>query len=195
MSQLPSQRSKTIRTAVANRRPILKAMLNPRTVALIGASEAPKSVGRTLMENLVSPNRTVYPVNFKRNAVLGLKAFPKVTDVPAAIDLAVIATPAGTVPDVVGECAAAGVPGAVIISAGFRESGSEGQALEKEILARRGGMRLIGPNCLGVMIPSIGLNATFAKKIALPGKVAFISQSGALGSAILDWSFLRQVGF
>jgi acetyltransferase len=170
-------------------------MFNPRTVALIGASEAPKSVGRTLMENLVSPNRTVYPVNFKRNAVLGLKAFPKVTDVPAAIDLAVIATPAVTVPDVVGECAAAGVLGAVIISAGFRESGSEGQALEKEILARRGGMRLIGPNCLGVMIPSIGLNATFAKKIALPGKVAFVSQSGALGSAILDWSFLRQVGF
>jgi acetyltransferase len=195
MSQLPSQGPKTIRTAVADRRPILKAMFNPRAVALIGASEAPKSVGRTLMENLVSPNRTVYPVNFKRNAVLGLKAFPKVTDVPAAIDLAVIATPAATVPDVVGECAAAGVPGAVIISAGFRESGSEGQALEKEILSRRGGMRLIGPNCLGVMIPSIGLNATFAKKIALPGKVAFISQSGALGSAILDWSFLRQVGF
>jgi acetyltransferase len=96
---------------------------------------------------------------------------------------------------VIDECASAGVIGAVIISAGFRESGAAGQELEKATLARCGGMRLIGPNCLGVMIPSTGLNATFAKKMALTGNVAFISQSGALGTAILDWSLREQVGF
>jgi acetyltransferase len=195
MSQPVSHKSKSIQTAIVDRRPILRAMLNPKTIALIGATEAPNSVGRTLMENLISSGRTVYPINLKRSSVLGIGAFRKTGDVPAAIDLAIIATPAVTVPDVIGECAAAGVTGAVIISAGFRESGSAGQELEKAILARRGRMRLIGPNCLGVMIPTAGLNATFAKKMAVSGDVAFISQSGALGTAILDWSLREQVGF
>lgn len=195
MSEPVSQKSKSIQTLVVDRRPILRAMLNPKTIALIGATETPDSVGRTLMENLISSGQTVYPINLKRSSVLGTKAFPRISDVPAAVDLAIIATPAATVPEVISECASAGVTGAVIISAGFRESGSAGQKLERAILARKGRMRLIGPNCLGVMIPSTGLNATFAKKIGLSGNVAFISQSGALGTAILDWSLREQVGF
>ena len=195
MNNPASQKSKSIGMALVDRRPILRVMFNPQAIALIGATEAPDSVGRTLMENLLSSGRPLYPINLKRNSVLGVKAFPKIRDLPAAVDLAIIATPAITVPDVIGECAAAGVPGAVIISAGFRETGSAGRELEKAILARRGAMRLIGPNCLGVMIPSAGLNATFAKEIAAPGNVAFISQSGALGAAILDWSRRERVGF
>jgi acetyltransferase len=195
MSNPATQKSKSIGMALVDRRPILRAMFNPRAIAIIGATEAPNSVGRTLMENLLSSGRALYPINLKRSSVLGVKAFPNIADVPDAVDLAIIATPAITVPDVISECAAADVTGAVIISAGFRETGSAGKELEKAILARRGRMRLIGPNCLGVMIPSAGLNATFAKKMAVPGNVAFISQSGALGTAILDWSLRERVGF
>ena len=112
---------------LVDRRPILRAMFNPRAIALIGATEAPDSVGRTLMENLLSFGRPLYPINPKRNSVLGIKAFPNIVDVPGPVELAIIATPANTVPDVVGECAATGVTGAVIISAGFREIGSAGK--------------------------------------------------------------------
>ena len=140
------------------------------------------------MENLKSFTGGVYPVNPKRSSVLGLKAFPKIGDVPGPVDLAVIATPAIAVTDVVSECAEAGVKGAVIISAGFRGCGAIGLPLEESILARRGKMRLIGPNCLGVMIPRQSLNATCARTMALPGSVAFISQSAQLCTAILDWS-------
>src|SRR4029077_5664110 len=118
-----------------------------------------------------------------------------IADAPDPVDLAVIATPAATVPDLIGECAAAGGKGAVIISAGLKETGAEGARLEKEIQERRGDMRIIGPNCLGVMIPSLGLNATFAKKMAKPGNVAFISQSGALCTSVLDWSITQNIGF
>jgi acetyltransferase len=180
MREQVSQRLKSIQTAVVDRRPILRTMFDPKTIALIGATEAPSSFGRTMMENLLSSGRTVYPINLKRTSVLGVKAFPKISDAPAAVDLAIIATPATTVPELVAECASTGVKGAMIVSAGFREYGSSGRQLEKEILGGRGRMRLIGPNCLGVMIPSRGLNATFAKKMALRGNVAFISQSGAL---------------
>ncbi len=182
-------------TSVDSRRPILQRMLGPKVVALIGATEAPNSVGRALMENLLSFGENLYPINPRRPTVLGVKAFPKIADVPAAIDLAVIATPASTVPDVIGECEKAGVAGAVIISAGFKEFGAAGIKLEEEILARKGPMRVIGPNCLGIMIPELGLNATFAKRMALPGNVAFISQSGALCTSVLDWSLREKVGF
>jgi acetyltransferase len=195
MGKRTTERSKPIQTAILERRPILRSMLDPKKIALIGATEAPNSVGRTLMENLVSSGRIVYPINPKRTSVLGVRAFPKIEDAPATVDLAIIATPAATVPEVVGECASADVTGAVIVSVGFRESGSAGLELEKEILNRRGQMRLIGPNCLGVMIPPARLNATFAKKMALEGSVAFISQSGALGAVILDWSLQEKVGF
>ena len=181
--------------AIGDRRPILGAMLNPKTVAVIGASENVNTIGRTLMGNLKSFTGGVYPVNPKRSTILGLKAFPKIGDVPGPVDPAVITTPAIAVPDTVSECADAGVKGAVIVSAGFRESGAIGLQLEEPILARRGKMRLIGPDCIGVMIPRHGLNAMFAKTMALPGNVAFISQSGALCTAVLDWSLREKVGF
>jgi acetyltransferase len=177
----------------------LDVIFAPRNVAVIGATETPNSVGRTLLWNLIqSPfGGTVFPVNPKRPSVLGIKAYPNIAAVPEKVDLAVIVTPAGAVPQVVGECADAGVKGAIIISAGFKEMGPPGVELEARVLAaaRRGKMRLIGPNCLGVMNPLTGLNATFAAGMARPGNVAFISQSGALLTAILDWSFRELVGF
>ena len=170
-------------------------MLNPRSVAVIGATETPNSVGQTIMQNLLSFNGIVYPINPKRQTVYSVKAFPKIGEAPGPVDLAVIATPAATVPSLISECAAAGVKGAVVVSAGFKETGASGVKLEQEIQERRGDMRIIGPNCLGVMIPSIGLNATFAKKMAKEGNVAFISQSGALCTSVLDWSISQNVGF
>ena len=177
----------------------LDAFFAPKSVAVIGASETAGSVGRTILWNLISNSfgGTVFPVNSKRASVLGIKAYPSVAALPDAIDLAVIATPAPTVPAIVDECVAAGVKGAIIISAGFKECGAEGAALEKRILAaaQRGSLRIIGPNCLGLMNPISGLNATFAGKMALAGSVGFISQSGALCTAVLDWSLRELVGF
>jgi acetyltransferase len=177
----------------------LDRIFRPRSVAVIGATERAGSVGRTLLWNLIRTpfGGTVFPVNPQRHSVLGLKSYPDIASVPEIVDLAAIATPAATVPQVIRECIAAGVKGAVIVSAGFKEIGAAGEALEKEILAaaRLGGMRIIGPNCLGVMNPVLGLNATFAGTIARPGNVAFISQSGALCTSILDWSLSENVGF
>ena len=181
------------------RRHPLDAIFSPRNVAVIGASEQEGSVGRTLLWNLISNpfGGTIYPVNPKRDNVLGIHAYDSVGDVPAQVDLAVIATPARTVPDIIEECVDAGVKGAIIISAGFKEIGEEGGRLEQEILAkaRRGRMRIIGPNCLGVMSPLTGINATFAQGMARPGSIGFISQSGALCTAVLDWSIQENVGF
>jgi acetyltransferase len=181
--------------AISERRPMLSAMFAPKSVALIGASEKPGSVGRALTENIHSFRGRVFLVNPSHRTILGQKAFSKVSDLPEPVDLAVVATPAATVPGIVAECAAASVKGSVIISAGFKESGPAGVELEKQILERRGKMRIIGPNCVGVMLPHIGLNATFAKPLALPGNIGFISQSGALCTAILDWSRSTQLGF
>ena len=177
----------------------LDPIFGPETVAVVGASDRPGSVGRTIMWNLISNpfGGTVYPVNARRQNVLGIKAYPSVSEVPERVDLAVIAAPAPTVPDIIHECVDAGVGGAIIISAGFRETGPEGAELERQVLeeARRGRMRIIGPNCLGVMNPTTGLNATFAGAMARPGNVGFLSQSGALMTAILDRSFMENVGF
>jgi acetyltransferase len=180
-------------------RSALDSMFSPKSVAVIGATDREGSVGRTVLERLRIPafRGRIYPVNPKHTDVLGLRAYLKIGDVPEKVDLAVIITPAGTVPGVVGECVDAGVRAAVVISAGFKERGPEGVALELEIQKqlRRGTMRFLGPNCLGVMNPHAGFNATFAQDIARPGNVAFLSQSGALLTAILDWSFEEQVGF
>jgi len=177
----------------------LDRIFRPRSVAVIGATEREGSVGRTLLWNLIrNPfGGTVFPVNPQRRSVLGLKSYPDIASVPERVDLAVIATPAAVVPQVIRECIAAGVKGAIIVSAGFKEIGAAGEALEQEVMAqaRLGGMRIIGPNCLGVMNPVLGLNATFASTIARPGNVAFISQSGALCTSILDWSLGENVGF
>jgi len=177
----------------------LKAIFAPKSVAVIGATDRSGSVGRTVLWNLVSHSfgGTVFPVNPKRHSVLGIKAYPTIATVPEPVDLAIVVLPAPSVPDVIDECVEAGVKGAIIISAGFKESGQAGAALEAQILerARRGNLRIIGPNCLGVMNPLTGLNATFAGAMARPGNVGFISQSGALCTAILDWSLQENVGF
>jgi acetyltransferase len=171
----------------------------PKSVAVIGATEKAEHVGRTILWNLISSpfGGTVYPVNPKRPSVLGIKAYASVADLPEKAELAIVVTPAETVPGMIRECAAAGVKGVIVISAGFRESGARGAELESEVLAeaRKGQLRVIGPNCLGVMNPPAHFNATFAPAIARPGNVALISQSGAMCTAILDWSLREQVGF
>jgi acetyltransferase len=178
----------------------LDAIFAPRSVAVIGATDRQGSIGRAVLWSLVSSpfGGTVYPVSDKHASVLGIKAYQRVREIPERVDLAVVVTPAKTVPGIVTECVEAGVRGAIVISAGFKEHGEAGRELERQILERiRGrGMRLIGPNCLGVMNPVSGLNATFASK-SMPkaGSVAFISQSGALCTAILDWAQQELVGF
>jgi acetyltransferase len=180
-------------------RQTLEAFFAPQSIAVIGASETPSSVGQTLLRNLIQNpfGGTVFPVNPKRHSVMGIKAYPNLAAIPDEIDLAIIATPAATVPALVHECGAAGVKGIVIVSAGFKEIGAPGIALEQETLAaaRQYSLRIIGPNCLGLMNPHSGLNATFANAMARPGTVGFISQSGALCTSILDWSFSENVGF
>ena len=177
----------------------LDTFFAPKSVAVVGATETQGSVGRTILWNLISSSfgGTIFPVNPKRPSVLGIKAYPNLTAIPEPLDLVVVVTPAPTVPAIIKEAVDLGVKSAIIISAGFKETGPEGVELERQILehARRGKMRIIGPNCLGVMSPTTGLNATFATTIARRGSVGFISQSGALCTAILDWSLRENVGF
>jgi acetyltransferase len=177
----------------------LDVFFSPKTVAVVGATETVNTVGRTVLWNLVtSPfGGTVYPVNPKRPSVLGVKAYKTISEIPEQVDLAVIVTPPPSIPGIIRECGENGVQGAVVISAGFKEIGPEGAELERQLLkeAQAGGVRVVGPNCLGVMSPLSGLNATFATTIARPGSVGFISQSGALCTAVLDWSLKEMVGF
>jgi acetyltransferase len=176
----------------------LDALFRPERVAVIGATERQGSVGRTVLENLLAAFRgKVFPVNPTHPQILDRPAYASIAAVPEKVDLAIVVTPAATVPEVIGECVDAGVRAAVVISAGFKEHGAAGVELERRILQhlRRGRMRLIGPNCVGVMNPLAGLNATFLHQMARPGNVAFLSQSGALLAAILDWSLKELVGF
>ncbi|MFY9532217.1 MAG: bifunctional acetate--CoA ligase family protein/GNAT family N-acetyltransferase [Candidatus Acidiferrales bacterium] len=180
-------------------RSTLDNLFSPQSVAVIGATDSEKSVGRTLIVNL-SQGRfrgKVYPINPKRSEIMGLRCYANIGAVPQKVDLAMVVTPAPSVPAIIGECVDAGVQSAVVISAGFKEMGSEGAELERQIQAklRRGKMRLIGPNCLGIMNPARGLNATFSHDAPKPGNVAFLSQSGALLTAILDWSLQEQIGY
>ena len=172
---------------------------NPKSVAVIGASDEEGSVGYALMKNFLDSGfeGEVYPVNIRKKEILGLKAYQTVEQITKTVDLAVIATPAKTVPDVLEQCGRAGIKGIIIISAGFKEVGPEGKALEDKLveIKRKYGLRIIGPNCLGVIRPSINLNATFINRMPKPGNIAFISQSGALGAAILDWAIHENIGF
>ena len=180
------------------RRP-LDAFFSPSSVALIGATDKAGSVGRTILTNLIaSPfGGTVYPVNPKRASVLGIRAYPDVMTMPEAPELAVIVTPPASIPGLVAECGRAGTRAVIVISAGFKEVGPAGAELERQVVAeaRAHGIRLIGPNCLGVMSPVTGLNATFAAAMAPQGRVAFVSQSGALLTAVFDWALRERVGF
>jgi acetyltransferase len=177
----------------------LEAIFAPKNVAVIGATEKEGSVGRTILWNLISSpfGGAVFPINPKRSSLLGIKAYPSIKDVPDTVDLAVIVTPSNVIPGLIDECGQMGVKGAIVISAGFKEIGPEGVELERQLLAnaRKHKMRVVGPNCLGVMSPVSGINATFAAGMARKGNVAFISQSGALCTAVLDWSFKENVGF
>ena len=180
------------------RRP-LDSIFRPERIAVIGASERANSVGRTIVTNLMDSAYTgeIYLINPKRREILGEPVFKSIKALPGPVDLAIIVVPSRAVTKVVQECVDVGVQGAIIISAGFKEVGDEGKALEQEILtiAKAGNLRIIGPNCLGVMNTHHGLNATFAKRMANSGNIGFISQSGAMCTAILDWSFQENVGF
>ncbi len=173
-------------------------LFNPKSVAVVGATEKPNSVGRTVLWNLISSpfGGPVYPINPKRPSVLGIKAYTSLLECPGEVDLIVVCTPAKTVRGIIAEAAQKGVKGAVIISAGFKEIGPEGAEMERQLAveAAKTGMRIVGPNCLGIMNPVGGVNASFAPAVALPGGIGFISQSGALGCAVLDWCLDNGIG-
>jgi len=181
------------------RKVLLQSFFSPASVAVVGATDREGSVGRTVLANLLTGSfqGRVYAINPSRKAVLDLPCYPKITELPERVDLAVVVTPAPTVPDVIRECVGAGVTSVIVISAGFKEKGPDGAELERRIQTEieGTGTRVVGPNCLGMMNPRRGLNATFAREIARPGNVAFLSQSGALLTAILDWSGREQIGF
>ncbi len=177
----------------------LDKLFDPRSIAVIGASNKKGSVGYILLRNLIGAEYEgiVYPVNVSAQSVQGIQAYASISQVPRKIDLAVIAVPAKAVPETMHECGEAGVAGAVIVSSGFKEVGTAGKKLEDEVktIADSYGVRIIGPNCLGFIRPAMNLNVTFAHVIPPAGRVAFFSQSGALGTAILDWAAANSVGF
>lgn len=177
----------------------LQPLLAPRGVALVGATERPGALGAIVYRNLAGAGLKgpLYVVNPKHATVFGSRAYARLTELPEKPDLAVIVTPARTVPGIVRDAGAARIRGAVVLTSGFAESGADGAALQAEMLdaARKGGVRVLGPNCIGVMRTDVGLNATFARTYAHAGKLALISQSGALCGAILDWAYSAQVGF
>ena len=177
----------------------LDAIFKPQSVAVVGASTKPNTVGNDLLLNLVRDKfiGKIYPVNPKAEELHGLKVYKTLGDIPGDVDLAILVLPALAIPGVVGEAKAKGVKGLIIISAGFKESGHEGAEREKELtrLVREAGIPLIGPNCLGVISPAVNLNASFAAKTALKGSLGFISQSGAFCTSVLDYAEARKIGF
>lgn len=176
----------------------MRRVLDPETIAVIGATDKEGTVGRTIMENVLrSEGRRIFPVNPNHKTLFDLKCYADIVSVPEHVDLAVIATPAETVPDVLEQCAKADVCGAIVVSAGFGETGKHGAALERKVrkIARTYPMRIIGPNCLGIIRPSVGLNASFLEVEPEKGDIALISQSGALGTGMLDWAVSARVGF
>ncbi len=177
----------------------LEKIFRPLAVAVVGASERERTVGYALMKNLKGGGYEgkIIPVNPRHDRLHGLQAYPTLSSIREHVDLAVIATPIETVPSIIEECAASKIGGAIVISAGGKESGIKGQEIEAKIgeSARRGSVRIIGPNCLGVLCSETNLNASFSSRMTLPGKLAFISQSGALCTAILDLSLKERIGF
>ncbi len=178
----------------------LDRIFKPQRIALVGVTANPKGVGGRVLSNLVSGGfrGVVYPVNPTLEAVMGIQCYPDVRSLPRTPDLAVICAAAPQVPDLVRECGEAGILGIIIISAGFRETGAAGKALEDRILAearRFPAMRIIGPNCLGIITPAGQLNASFAAAMPRKGHIAFISQSGALCTSVLDWALQEKIGF
>jgi acetyl coenzyme A synthetase (ADP forming)-like protein len=174
-----------------------EGLLDIHSIAVVGASQDPNKVGYAICRNLLTFPGALYPVNPKAPMVLGRVAYPDLASIPGNVDLAVIAIPAPGVPGVIKEAGQKEVPLAIIISSGFREGGPEGSRLEEEILAtaQKYGMRVMGPNCLGLMLPHKGINTTFDPVSPKPGRIAFISQSGAIITTIVDWSLPEEIGF
>jgi acetyltransferase len=177
----------------------LNSLFNPKSIAVVGASERPHSVGMKVYKNLLEGNfiGKLYAVNPKHHQIYKQFCYSSIKDIIEPIDLVVITTPAHTVANIITECGEKGVRTAIVISSGFSETGKVGKDLEQDVLdaARRYQLRLIGPNCLGVMRPHINMNATFDNNFALPGSLALVSQSGALSAAILDWAINKDIGF
>lgn len=170
---------------------------NPRSVAIIGASDDPTKMGYAVMHNLLHFPGQLYPVNNKRDTIQGLTAYQTIKDIPSPVDMAVITVPAMYVPQVVEECGEKGVTIAVVITAGFKEMGEDGKALEERVvaIANRYGMRIVGPNCLGLIVPPRGLDTTYVHQSPRPGNIAFLSQSGAIVNTVVDWSLAEDIGF
>lgn len=178
----------------------LDKIFKPQRIALIGVSNNPKSIGGIVLNNLIGSGfeGVVYAVNPRHEAVMGIMCYPDVKNLPRLPDLAVIATNASLVPQIVRECGEAGIKGVMILSAGFKESGSEGKKLEAQVkaeLVKFDGMRIVGPNCVGIMVPDLQLNLTFTRGMPKTGNIAFISQSGAVCTTILDWALEENIGF
>ncbi|MRS13001.1 MAG: CoA-binding protein [Actinobacteria bacterium] len=177
---------------------MLEEFFAPRSIAVVGASRDPEKVGYAVLENLIGGGfpGALYPVNPKAEEILGRTCYASVSEIPERVDLAVVVVPAAACREVIEECGRVGVRAAVVISAGFREAGPAGQALERELVqsARESGMRILGPNCLGLIATRTKVNASFAPFMPAPGKISFLSQSGALGTAILDWAADEGIG-
>jgi len=177
----------------------LDKIFQPKSVAVIGASEHKGSIGYALMQNIIEGGYTgeVCPVNPKHKKLWDLPVFPSVADVASPVDLAVIATPIRTVPEIIRQCGEVGASGAIVISAGGKEVGEKGKEIEAAIRreAENAGIRIFGPNCIGVISTHSKLNASFASHMPLPGKMAFVSQSGAICTAVLDLSMKEKMGF
>jgi acetyltransferase len=177
----------------------LDKIFRPKSIAVVGASEKPGSIGNALMRNLIERGFTgqIHPINPNHPEIWNLSACPSIADLKALVDLAVISTPVKMVPGIIKECADAGVGGAIIISSGGKEIGEEGKKIEAAIskAARRSELRIIGPNCVGVISNRSRMNASFANQMPLAGKMAFVSQSGAICTAILDLSIAENIGF
>lgn len=177
----------------------LKKLFNPKTIAIIGASSEKKSVGWGLVKNALEGKklRKIFCVNPYRKKVFGLKCFSKIRDIPEKVDLAIVAVPSKIVPQIVKECCQKGVGSIIVISSGFAERGKEGEVLQKKIVktVKKANIPLLGPNCLGIIRPTISLNASFSPATPRAGKIAFISQSGALIDSVIDMSLLENFGF
>ena len=177
----------------------LQALFAPASVALVGASDRAGSLGRYVLENIQKSGfqGAIHPVNPRHNMLAGLRCVAGLGDIGSAVDLVVVTTPAAAVAQVIRDAGAAGIRNAVVLSAGFGETGPAGRLLEQQVhqAAQQSQVRLVGPNCLGIMRPSIGLNASFARSQALPGSMALVSQSGAIATALVDWACAAGVGF
>jgi acetyl coenzyme A synthetase (ADP forming)-like protein len=182
---------------VSQKAPLPPGILNAKSIAVIGASPDPNKVGYAVLRNLLAFPGKLYPVNPRHTLILGRTVYPTLSSIPEPVDIAVIVVPARLVPDIIKEAGNNGIPLVIIISSGFRESGKAGVQLEEQVLAiaRQYGIRIVGPNCLGVMLPHQGINTTFDPISPKSGRIAFISQSGAIISTIVDWSLPEEIGF